>query len=242
MDLARTRLIEAAGSARSPSGGRPPGAAWQETTETLGNLCKTQPSRRKPQRRRVSAALLGTFAFRSRCISSSDFTRHRGPSTPRCVDRPDPNRSFSTDVQRAHFKSTAKYLCRGTKTQSSIHNHVNIHPGSHRRSLLTCVRLIGSRAPPPAEERKKKKRTCSASPCFPSVILSLSVEPLSLPLQAAQPLLPARVVRSFSPALCWHSDKASSAAAARTQLHYNARSGRRHPELRNTPLVSVEDR
>lgn len=60
-------------------------------------------------------------------------------------------------------------------------------------------------------------------------------------LQVAQPLLPACVVRRFSPAHCWHSDKASSAAAARTQLNYNARPGQRHPELRNTPVIPQRD-
>lgn len=49
------------------------------------------------------------------------------------------------------------------------------------------------------------------------------------------------VVRSFSPSHCWQSDKASSAAAARTQLNYNARPGQRHPELRNTSVILQRD-
>lgn len=61
-------------------------------------------------------------------------------------------------------------------------------------------------------------------------------------LQVARPLLPARVVRRFfSPAHFWHSDKASSAAAARTQLNYNAWPGQRHPELQNTPVIPQRD-
>lgn len=60
-------------------------------------------------------------------------------------------------------------------------------------------------------------------------------------LQVAQPLLSACVVRRFSPAHCWHSDKASSAAAARTQLNYNAWPGQQHPELQNTPVIPQRD-
>lgn len=84
-------------------------------------------------------------------------------------------------------------------------------------------------------------------PCFSSVILSLFLSlplcrawPLAL-LQVAQPLLSACVVRRFSPSHCWHSDKASSAAAARTQLNYNAWPGQWHPELRNTPVIPQRD-
>lgn len=91
----------------------------------------------------------------------------------------------------------------------------------------------------PLAEGKKGPAACSMLfLCHP---LSLCWAcPLAL-LQVAQPLLSACVVQTFSPSHCWHSDKASSAAAARTQLNYNAWPGQQHPELQNTPVIPQHD-
>lgn len=88
----------------------------------------------------------------------------------------------------------------------------------------------------------KEKGACSllhASPQSSSVSFCWAC-PLAL-LQVAQPLLPACVVWTLSPSHCWHADKASSAAAARTQLNYNAWPGQQHPELQNTPVIPQHD-
>lgn len=56
-------------------------------------------------------------------------------------------------------------------------------------------------------------------------------------LQGAQPRLPACVMWTLGPSHCWHADKASSAAVARTQLNSKAWPAQRCSELQNTAVI-----
>lgn len=111
---------------------------------------------------------------------------------------------------------------------------------SIQRSALACIHLKTKCAASLSKQRGGggKKRSCSLIHAFPlssSPSLSLCDHWLSCRLARLGPSSPRVSCRGFSPSHCWHSDKASSAAAARTQLNYNAWapvSGTRSSEIR----------
>lgn len=91
--------------------------------------------------------------------------------------------------------------------------------------VLACIHFKSSISPLAEGGGGERPTACfHAFPLsFPSLSLCVCVWAWLLALlQVARPLLSACVVRRFRPSHFWHSDKASSAAAARTQLNYSA--------------------
>lgn len=114
---------------------------------------------------------------------------------------------------------------------ASLHQPA-LRPGVHPSAKASAPHLSASRG---------ERKDLLPVPCFSSVILSLSVQLVHL--------LPCRLLGPSSPRVsCGHlvrptagTRKAYSAAAARTQLNYNAWPGQRHPELQNTSIIPQRD-
>lgn len=112
---------------------------------------------------------------------------------------------------------------------------------SIQRSALACIHLKTKCAASLYRQRGGGEKKGAAAWSMLSLCHPLPLSPslcdywLSCRLARLGPSSQRVSCRGFSPSHCWHSDKASSAAAARTQLNYNAWapvSGTRSSEIR----------